>query len=182
MQSNEPTMIDKASIRHSQQGASLLEIIAYLGVAAVVVYGAVSLLSQGFAGANSNQALTEVISLRTQIKKIHMGQATGYGVGAMNATMVLQSAFPSSLSVTAPSTVKNAWNGDVVLTGATSTFTISYAAVPRDICATLVSVQGGTGWNSIAVNGAAALVPPITPAAAGGACNAATNTIVWTGN
>lgn len=168
--------------RCSQWGASLVESIAFLGVAAVVVYGAVSLLSQAFGGANSNQALTEVISLRTQIKKIYMGQSAGYGVGSMNATLVLQNAFPSSLTVSAPSTVTNAWNGAVVITGATATFSISYAGVPADICSNLVAVQGGTGWTSIAVNGAAALTLPITPTAAGTACNAASNTIVWTAN
>jgi len=172
----------KKDIRHAQRGASLLEIIAYLGVAAVVVYGAVSLLTQAFGGANSNRALVEVTSLRTQVKKIYMGQAAGYGVGSMNAALVLQNAFPTTLTVTAPSTVTNSWNGGVVLTGATTTFTISYASVPADVCSSLVSVQGGAGWTSIAVNGAAALTPPITPTAAGTACNVAANSIVWTTN
>ena len=172
----------KTDIRHSQRGASLLEIVAYLGVAAVIAYGAVSLMGQAFGGANTNQTLTEVISIRSQVKKVYMGQAAGYGTVSINPTLVLQAGFPSSLSVTAPSTVKNAWNGDVVVTGATSVFTISYAAVPQDICANLVAIQGGAGWNKIAVNGAAALTPPITPAAAGSACNLSANTIVWTAN
>lgn len=175
-------LVGKKDIRHSQRGASLLEIIAYLGVAAVVVYGAVSLLSTAFGGANTNQALVEITSLRTQIKKIYMGQSAGYGTGSQNATLVLQSAFPSTLNVTAPSTVTNSWNGAVSVTGATSTFTISYANVPANICSQLVSVQGGAGWISIAVNGAAALTPPITPAAAGSACNLSSNSIVWTAN
>lgn len=164
-----------------QKGASLLEIVAYLGVASVVIIGAISMLTSAFGGANANRALEETVGLRTGIKKLYMGQAAGFGTGDLNSVLATAKVFPSTLTVNG-STVKNAWNGAVSVTGATSTFDISYASVPQDVCASLVGAQGSSGWISVAVNGAAALTPPITPAQAGTACNASSNTVVWTGN
>ena len=51
-----------------QRGASLLEAIAYLGIAAVVVLGAVSLLNGAFGSAKSNQTNEEVVALRTPVR------------------------------------------------------------------------------------------------------------------
>lgn len=169
------------SIKRRQRGASLLEVISYLGVAAVVVIGAVSLLSQAFGSANANRALEEITAIRTNVKKIYMGQQAGYGTGSMNATLGTMNAFPSTLTVSG-STVTNSWNGGVVVTGATSSFTIRYDAVPKDVCASIVSAQGSTGFISVAVNGGGALTPPITPSAAGTACNTTSNSVVWTAN
>lgn len=166
---------------HRQRGASLLEVISYLGVAAMVVIGAVSMLSQAFGSANSNRALEEITAIRTNVKKIYMGQQAGYGTGSMNATLGTMNAFPSTLTVSG-STVTNSWNGGVVITGATSSFTIQYDAVPKDVCASIISAQGGTGFLSVAVNGGGALTPPITPTAAGTACSGTSNSVVWTAN
>lgn len=44
-----------------QKGASLLEIVAYLGVASVVIIGAISMLTSAFGGANANRALRETV-------------------------------------------------------------------------------------------------------------------------
>ena len=174
------TVINNQKARF-QSGASLLEVVSYLGVAAVVVIGAISMLGQAFGGANANRALEESIGLRTGVKKLYMGQATGFGTGSLNTVLSTAKIFPSTLTVSG-ATVSNAWNGSVVVTGNTSTFEISYAGVPQDVCANLVAAQGSNGWISVAVNGAAALTPPITPTQAGSACNAATNTVVWTAN
>ena len=108
---------------HFQSGASLLEIVSYLGVAAVVVIGAISMLTQAYNGANSNRALEETIGLRTGVKKLYMGQSTGYGTGSLNAILATAKVFPSTLPISG-STVSNAWNGAVTVTGNTSKFDI----------------------------------------------------------
>ena len=161
-----------------QSGAGLLEAIAFLGIAAMVIYGAVSLLSSAFGGANANRAVSETVGLRTNIKKTYMGQSAGYGTGSLNAPLITAKQFPSTLAISG-ATVTNGWNGTVTVEGNTATFTITYTLVPQDVCSTLVAAQGSTGWISVAVNGAAAMLPPITPASAGTACNATNNTIAW---
>lgn len=174
-------MSHQAFPRRSQQGVSLLEAIAFLGIAAVVILGAIALLNNGFSSANSNRAQEEVSAIRTGVKRLYMGQASSYGTSNMNATLISANVFPSTLATDAASgSVLNSWNGDVQVVGATATFLISYASVPKDVCINLVSAN--SDWLAVTVNGGGALALPVTPAAAETACNAAANTIQWTAN
>lgn len=161
-----------------QAGASLLEAIAFLGVAATIIVGAVALLSTAFSSARSNRSQEEVVAISTGVKRLFMSQAGSYGTADLTEALINAKVFPTTLAVTA-NAVTNAWNGAVNVTGATSTFTISYAAVPQDVCVELVADSGQ--WIGITVNGSASMAPPIAVAAASTACNTAANTIVWTG-
>ena len=165
-----------------QRGASLLEGIAYLGIAALVVLGAVSLLTGAFGSAKSNQTSEEVVALRTAVRKMYAGQP--YNADAlMMANLITARAIPNTLAVTGAATVGNGWGGAVTITGtAAGTFTITYTNVPQDVCVGVVS--GANGWTRIS---GAADANPITvfPATASNAttlCAAAgnANTIIFT--
>lgn len=167
-----------------QQGASLLEGIAYLGIAAIVVLGAVSLLTSAFSGAQTNRAIEEVISIRTAVKKLYMGQSSGYGTGSLNANLITAKVLPTSLpSNSGTGAITNAWNGAVTITGANANFTIDYANVPPEVCVNMLVAS--SGWESVDTGASAPILAanfPITPAAAATACgNAATN-VTWTAN
>ncbi|RJF92126.1 type 4 pilus major pilin [Noviherbaspirillum saxi] len=164
---------------HRQRGASLLEGIAYLGIAAIIILGAVALLTSAFSGANTNRGYEEVTAIRTGVKRLYMGQSASYGTGDLTATLISAKVFPTSLSVSGAS-VKNTWNGDVSVTGASANFTISYGNVPSDVCINMVS--GSSDWVSVKVGSGAAAAPPIAPATASSACGTGSSTIVWTGN
>lgn len=165
-----------------QRGASLLEGIAYLGIAALVVLGAVSLLTGAFGSAKSNQTSEEVIALRTAVRKMYTGQQYNADL-LMMANVVTANAIPNTLVVAGPATVNNSWGGTVTVAGATATtFTITYTNVPQDVCVNVVS--GANGWTRIS---GAADANPITvfPATASNAttlCAAAgnANTIIFT--
>jgi X-X-X-Leu-X-X-Gly heptad repeat protein len=164
--------------RKAQRGASLLEAIAYLGIAAIVVIGAVALLNGAFSSAGTNELAEQVNAIQTGTKKLYMGQATGYtGVG--NAVLASAGVFPSTIPVDPASGVaQDNWGGQVtVASTATGTFTITYAAIPQSVCVNAVTASGS--WTSITVNGANVTLPA-TPAGAQTACTTATNTIVWT--
>jgi len=161
-----------------QAGASLLEAIAFLGVAATIIVGAVALLSTAFSSARSNRSQEEVVAISTGVKRLFMSQAGAYGTGDLNEALIRAKIFPSTLAVSG-TTVSNAWNGAVAVTGNTATFDISYANVPQDVCVELVATSGQ--WIGVSVNGGAAMTPPIALAAASEACSGATtNTILWT--
>lgn len=167
--------------RINQRGASLLEGIAYLGIAAIVILGAVSLLASAFGSAQSNQSIEEVVSIRTAVKKLYSGQA--YGAGDITGTLITARALPGSLRPNADNTaVTNSWSGAVTVVGAAdgSTFAITYTLVPQDVCVNMIS--GATGWSQIsgAANANAIIAFPATPAGANLVCGAATNTIVFT--
>jgi type II secretory pathway pseudopilin PulG len=163
----------------SQRGASLLESIAFLGIAAIVILGAVALLLGSFSSANTNRTQQEVTSIRTGVKKLFMGQSASYGTGNINATLVSAKVFPTTLAIDSSNNVLNAWNGVVSVDGASANFTISYANVPKDVCVSLASANGD--WIAVDVNGGN-LPLPVSPSAAEAACNAAANTMVWTAN
>jgi hypothetical protein len=161
-----------------QAGASLLEAIAFLGVAATIVVGAVALLSNAFSGARSNRSQEEVAAISTGVKRLFMGQAGAYGTESLNEVLAQARIFPSTLAVDG-ATVLNAWNGAVSVVGGTSTFDISYGNLPQQVCVELVATSGQ--WISVAVNGSTSMTPPISPSQAAAQCTESTaNTVVWT--
>lgn len=172
--------VHSTTIVGRQRGASLIESLSYLGVAAIVVGGAAMLISQAFGGANSNRAVQEIVSLQIETKKMFMGQQAGYGTTNFNNVLIAGDKVPATLSVSGTSTITNAWNGAVALSGATSgsTFTISYAAVPQDVCVDMLTALGTQNWVGLTVNGTVRSVP-VTPANATTWCVSGGNTVMW---
>ena len=167
---------------HRQRGASLLEAIAYLGVAALVVLAAVSLLQNAFGSARSNQTTEELTGLRTTVRKMYTGQS--YNDAAMLANMITAKAIPGTLSIAADgSTINNTWGGTVnIASSNAATFTITYTRMPADVCMTVVS--GATGWTRIADGSNANPITtfPAPAAQAAALCGADANTVAFTAN
>lgn len=161
---------------HRQHGASLLEGIAYLGIAAIVVMGAISLLTGAFSSAKSNQANEEVIGLRTSVRKLYMGQT--YPTADVVTTLITAKAAPGTLASDG-TTLKNSWGGTVAIAGSGTGFTITYPSVPKDVCVSMLS--GTNGWTSVNANGGTAIVTfPVTATNATTLCSANDNSIVYT--
>ena len=166
---------------HRQRGASLLEAIAYLGVAAIVVLAAISLLQGAFGGARSNQFMEEITGLRTAVQKMYSGQS--YDDSSMVANLIAAKAIPGTLTIGQSNAITNAWGGKVTVAKVDgASFRITYESVPQDVCMNVVS--GATGWTRIA--GASDANPistfPAAAASAAALCNAASNTVVFTAN
>jgi len=160
-----------------QRGASLLEAIAYLGIAAVVVLGAVSLLNGAFGSAKSNQTSEELVALRTAVRKLYLGQS--YPAESLNATIINAGAAPATLvRGAAAGSLTNGWGGAVTVTGVGATFTITYAGLPKDVCMNVVS--GASGWTSIGTGEGAITLFPATAANATTQCAADANNVTFT--
>jgi len=159
-----------------QRGASLLEGIAYLGIAAIVVMGAISLLTGAFSSAKSNQANEEVIGLRTAVRKLYMGQT--YPTTGVVANLIAAKAVPGTLA-NSGTALKNSWGGDVTIVGANAGFTITYPSVPQDVCVSMLS--GANGWTSVNANAGTALTAfPVAADKATTLCSQADNSITYT--
>jgi hypothetical protein len=164
--------------RSRQRGVSLLEVIAYLGVAATIIVGAVALLTNAFSGARSNRAQEELAAISTGVKRLFMSQPGAYGTGSLNDSLISAKVFPTTLVVEG-SNVRNGWGGNVTVTGNTPTFDIGYDNVPQEVCVEMLSTANL--FQTVAANGSAALTPPVTLAQATAQCNQAqANSIVWT--
>jgi hypothetical protein len=163
-----------------QSGASLIEIVSYLGVAAIVVIGAVMLLNTAFGGANVNRAIQEISAFQTGVKRLYMGQTTGYGDGDLVPSLLAAQQVPSTVSVRG-NEIFNSWNGQIRVNGLANTqFTLEYANIPQAPCIELATSRGGTGWTEVNISGTSITTFPVTVADATAACANAANTIVWT--
>ena len=166
-----------------QRGASLLEGIAYLGIAAIVVLGAVSLLTGAFGSAKANQTTEEVVAIRTAVRKLYIGQS--YPVASLVPNLITANAIPNTLARPTPATLSNSWGGAVTVMGLVGGgFTVTYNAVPQDVCVNMIS--GASGWTQIDQAGANAItVFPATVVNATTLCSvnaAAGNTVTFTGS
>ncbi len=171
-------MRDVKRAQHAQRGASLLEAIAYLGIAAIVVIGAVALLNGAFSSAGTNELSEQVNAIQSGVKKLYMGQTNGY-TGIDDATLSSAGVFPSTIPVS-NGAATDSWGGAVTVTSTTQgSFTISFASVPQAVC--INAVTAGGSWTGITVNGTATTSVPDTPADASNVCSStSSNTIVWT--
>jgi hypothetical protein len=161
-----------------QCGASLLEGIAYLGIAALVVLGAVSLLAGAFGSAKSNQTTEEVVALRTAVRKLFIGQS--YGNQSLLPTLIVANAIPNTLSKdTQTNQVANSWGGQVTVQGNGGAFQVTYQLVPTDVCIGMLS--GANGWTQISQGGTQITTFPVSPQQAQNVCNvAAGNAVTFT--
>jgi hypothetical protein len=169
---------DLVNYRVRQCGASLLEGIAYLGIAAIVILGAVSLLASAFGNAQANRSTEETVSLRTAARKLYSGQPYP---AAMTAQLIGAKAIPGTMNVDAVNnTVANAFGGAVTIAGAAGggSFTIGYNAVPQDVCINMLS--GASGWISVGQGATVVATMPLTAANATAICSQATNAITFT--
>lgn len=164
-----------------QRGASLLEGVAYLGIAALVLIGAVSLLGSAISSAQSNRTLEELIALRTAAKKLYSGQR--YPKDGMVDTLVTANAIPGTMVVTravagsngntgTSASIQNGFGGTVTIVGNDSganEFKITYPNVPPASCVAILS--GANGWREVKVkNGTALTKFPISAKDAASEC------------
>ncbi|NRO98855.1 pilus assembly protein [Paraburkholderia sp. NMBU_R16] len=164
----------------AQRGASLLEAIAYLGIAAIVVIGAVALLSGAFSSAGTNALTEQVNAIQTGVKKLYMGQGSGY-TGLTNAVVASAGIFPSSIPVNGGKAT-DSWGGDINVTGNGATFSIQYTNIPASVCINAITTGGS--WASINVGTKTETTIPVDPSTAQQDCDGGNGSvdITWTSN
>ena len=168
--------------KRAQRGATLLEAIAFLGIAALVLVGAVALFSNAFQGARSNQLTEEVTAIENGVRKVY---ATGAGLQTNLAGGVsgLASAgvIPATLTVSPDgAAVTDEWGGPVTVTWDTThtAAEITFENVPESVC--IAAVTAGGDWSGISTaNTTTFAAPPLPAATATTACKGTANTINW---
>jgi len=178
-------MQNQYRIKHTtQRGMTLIELIAALGVAAVVIVGALSLYQSADDSQKSNELLSGVTAVRGAIRQIYGGQYTGVAdlLLAVNNARKL----PSSWTYAGGSATYIFGTVTARVNAADSSMMdMTLNRVPAAVCATVVTAL--QGWTSVAINGQAAINYPLTAATRGTAStNCAGNaggavTIVLTG-
>ncbi|WP_180970742.1 type 4 pilus major pilin [Burkholderia sp. WAC0059] len=161
-----------------QRGATLLEAVAFLGVAAIVALGVTALLSSSFGSAEGIRLTGEVQTIENNVRDLYAGQ-DGYTNLSMTS-LINANAFPQTMAVS-DGTVINHWGGTVTVSYTDSSPQISFTSVPVNAC--VRALTSGVGdWTGISVNGTSlgTLTPSLTQAE--NACNQTMtgNQITWT--
>lgn len=164
--------------KHVQRGISLIEILASLGLIAMVIFGATALFSAGSSTQKSNQLAQGLVGIRTAVKGLYAGQGSYATLGTNgNAIVINAGKMPSDFAVSGTS-VTHPLNGNLtVANNGGLQFSVTVTNVPQSNCVDLMT--SATGWISVRAGSAAARTTPVDPATANADCNAATQTLVF---
>jgi type II secretory pathway pseudopilin PulG len=157
-----------------QVGASLVEAVLFLVIVVVILLGIFALFTGVFSSSKVQNEMNYTQALAGDVESLYATNHD-YGTADITATLVSTKNAPGPMIVGAG--LVNSWGGQVVITGASSVFTISSANVPQKECGQLSQVP--INPTAMSINGAAQTLP-LTVAGVTAACSSATaNTIVW---
>lgn len=183
----------QAMNKATKRGLTLIEALLFLGIAAVVIVGAVILYNNTSNSARTNEALTQLQSYSTGVKGLYSGTSS-YGTGSILPAVINGGVAPRS-AVNGTNLV-NPWGDGTAIFGNGGTFHIYFQNVPQDSCVRILTagiLSQGSITNMWVANGGAmptavqtvppagpssfnAVTPP-TPATAAVACANANNNI-----
>lgn len=174
-----------------QRAVTLMELIASVAVAAVLVVGALTMYSAAAANSNATQLLRDVNGLGAGIKSLFAGQPTfGGGVG-LNEAVTVSKAVPANWRTSGAgiwANITTNFGGDVSIMGQTYSagrgFSISISKIPNDVCVNLLP-KIGKDWGAVMIAADAGVritltqAIPIPPSFAATACGYDTKVIFY---
>ncbi len=163
-----------------QSGMTLMEVLASLGILALVVIGALALYSQASTSQKSTELQSNLQAFRQGIQQMYKGS---YGSASLNGALVTAKKVPSTWSGSGTSINHQIDSGAVIATGATSSFRVSLGSIPVEVCVDLLT-GAGTSWSSIRAGtadntGGTLRTTPVSAADATTDCTATNNVITF---
>jgi hypothetical protein len=164
-----------------QSGATILEYIIYT-VLALGVFAGIAVFAVN-ANTNSNAlGLTKNLT-GTQIAVKNFYNGTGYGTGSLNAALITAgTVLPSDWILSTPN-IQSQSNTAIVITGATTTFTLAVSKLSRAICQQIVASSSGAQWSSVTIGATTPITIttwPISQSAVSTPCAAGNVTVTFT--
>lgn len=169
----------RCRLPNRERGATLLEAVAFLGVAAIVVSGVLGLFNSSFTSAAAIRLNGQITSIANNVRDLYSGQSSYAAITMGN--LAAANVFPATLTVTgsgASVKVTNQWGGKVTVYYSNPSAGIKYEGVPTDIC--VHALGGGGNWSDVQVNNVDLATNAPSLQQAENACNAASgNQINW---
>jgi hypothetical protein len=161
--------------RLRQRGLSLMDLILFLGLIALIIAGVLALFSQADTSARTSELLKGVAGLNANIRSLYSGQS-GYDEPNMVPTLIKANAVPSNW--VKGNVLVNGYGGSVTVTGNGSNFVIGLQRIPNDACIRFLSEQSSVSWSVMEANGQKFTQLPMKVADATASCNAGTNNAI----
>ena len=160
----------KKSQRKQQAGATLLESLAFLGIAAIVVVGAISMFRAAQGSAQANDMVGQLNGIRSSVKTLYASQAS-YAINAATASasfpslsagkvsgpqgplgpvLISAGAIPDTARISG-GRIYNAFGGTIGVGGNNDSFWIVYTNVPQEVCLKVAPQIGGS-WMGAQIN------------------------------
>lgn len=144
--------------KQQNRGFTLTEIAIVLAIVGVVLSG-IWVAAKSVLDANkANQAVQDITTMASNIRSTFAATTQFTSGGNQTSAMITAGIVPNSLvDPAAPTTAKNAWNGQVVIylnpSGANARqFRISYYGTPYDACIRIASQLANLGTSDAPVN------------------------------
>ena len=136
-------------------GFNAIELSAVLAVIAIAIVGAIALMGGNRDKQNSNQMVSDISTIVSNIQNAYSSSSTGY-TNLTTAAAIDMKAIPSSLKIPkGGNIIKNQFQGGNVIIAAANNgeaFTITYTNVPLAVCNTVINTLGGSSFLNIIVN------------------------------
>jgi hypothetical protein len=176
-----PAAAPRTGARRASRGATLLEAIAFLSVASIVILGALALFGSSFQSAASERLVQESNAVAANVRAAYLSAGTG-GYAKLSMTDLYDAkAFPATLQASLSGTsvtLTDAWGGAVTVTlDGNGLPVLTYRNVPKGVC--IAALLSSNNWTSVTVNGTAQASTSPSAAQATAACTSAANTIAW---
>lgn len=163
-----------------KKGFTLIELGIAILVSFVVVAIALAVAGLVTTNTDAKRAEQELLVIGSAARTAFT-TSSDYGTVDLTTYLANSADIPDTLKKTvsgSTTTLSNKWNGGVSVKGATTSFILSYAAMPKTVCNKILPRLKTPDWSTVTV-GSTAVTLPISALAADTAC-AATNTVVLT--
>jgi len=170
-----------ARSKTSLRGLTLIEGLLFLGIAAIVIVGALMLFNNASQATKLNAAKTEIQAYVANIQSLFSAQPDYAG---LDNTLVVSTGLAPAGVASGTDTLVNPWGGEVTIeAGSSHDFTIEYADVPKEACINIMTsgmanegaiTEIAVGTSTTGLNG------NMTVGQANTACNTNLNDITFT--
>lgn len=169
-----------------QSGLTMIEAVAFLGIAGLVMAGALAMYNSARTSTDVAQVTDEFFSLKENTEHLFTG-SSGYVSTNVIGALINAKKIPASLTVSGTA-VTNEWGGDVEIGNGIAEFRITYDKVPKGVCVGMlpgITAPGGWGGYNVVATGAAVGVKvaspgKIAPDVASNICLENSKVSIWT--
>lgn len=156
-----------------QRGLTLIEAAMVLAISTLVIAGIMVFFQSASINAKTNEAMSQLNSLRTTINSLYAGQPTYQGLS--NELLINSSGVPSKM--VSGTDIISAFSSPVIVSdvsvsmGTSNAYSVSFTDVPSEACVAMATKDLGNGVVSLDITGTSIMLDPISIADVNMACN-----------